>query len=180
MTWEGLAQASTIVTLSAGLITLLSVIAYVCTRPKADLRLNEHGVVGVHNTGSNQSIKNIRLGWHILRADGTAHSGTGADPWGQDIPPRTGRWMFLRSSDDPNDLGIGTHDGYTNEIVSAVGEGIIIEFYWQHPFVPWLIQRTIVLSEPTRDLGSQKAVRLSRRKGKKEWAWRVPRPGQEA
>lgn len=176
VTWEVLGNISVVVTLVAGVITLITVISYVLTRPRIELRVREPGVVGVHNHGRNQAVTNLRMGWAFLGEDGIAYEGSGADPWGEDLLPKTGRWMFLRSSDEADDLLVRTHDGYVNELVVPPGHGIIIEFYWQHAFVPWLISRTIVLSEPAGDLASKRAARLPRREGKKQWRRRVPPP----
>jgi hypothetical protein len=179
VSWEVLGNASVIVTLAAGVITLVTVVSYLLTRPKIELRLTEQGVVGVHNHGRNQSIKNLRMGWAFLGEDGIAYEGSGADPWGADLVPKTGRWMFLRSADGGDDLPVRTHDGYVNEFAVPRGHGIIIEFYWQHAFIPWMISRTVVLSESREDLGEKRAVKLSRREGKKQWNLRVPSPSRE-
>lgn len=176
MSWEPFVNASVIVTLLAGLITLITVASYFATRAQIEVRLQENGVVGIHNNGRNQAIKNIRMGFAVLSEQGTVTNGSGADPWGGDIVPKTGRWMFLRSVDEPGEARIEMHDGYINMLPVVRGRGAIIEFYWQHPVTPWLIQRTIVLSEPARDIGRQKAVLLSRSEGKKEWERRVDAP----
>lgn len=173
MSWDWFVTASVVVTLAAGVVTLISVSSYFATRPRIEVRLNEPGVVAIYNNGPSQSIKNVRMGFATLSTQGHARGGSGADPWGGEIFPKTGRWMFLRASDEPDQLGPRFHDGYVNEVTVERGGGIIIEFYWQHPIIPWLIQRTIVLSEPASDISKQKAVKLPRRKGNEQWKLRV-------
>lgn len=176
MSWEPFVNASVIVTLLAGLITLITVGSYFATRAQVEVRLQENGVVGIYNNGTNQAIKSIRMGFAVLSEEGTAVNGSGVDPWGGDIVPKTGRWMFLSSVDEPGAARIEMHDGYLCKLPVVRGRGVIFEFYWQNPVIPWLIQRTIVLSEPAQDIGRQKAVLLSRSEGKKQWERRVGAP----
>ena len=164
--WHFLARAADVTGLIAFALVVLGVVSTIVTRPRMTV-----SVYGVSTTSANVTLmysagsspaRNVSMGDGALNGNGVAVSGD-TTMWRRDVM-LPGDWLSAIIY-DPEQTHFGS-EPRTNEERFGVPQplGAIADFSWQHPLVPWLRVRWVILwSQAARAAGTAPVLLKGRR-----------------
>ncbi|CAN5518555.1 hypothetical protein BH10ACT6_BH10ACT6_01530 [soil metagenome] len=138
--WEILAKIADVTGLIAFVLVALGIVSSVATRPRMKVTTMPGGSVntmlGFSYDGGSSPARNLAMGFGTLDARGTAVSGDGSW-WRRDVMLPGDSFVVWLS--DPKQMTYGSPAGeHEQRIDLDMPFGAILDFSWQHPFIPWL------------------------------------------